>query len=374
MKLLHICNVNFESELASNEEFMLETAIGNHPIYSQLQFLPVLYADKDDTVAVTDLPDKTYIEHLLSLGFWDSPEQIPQIVRFKDVQIGEYEALSYWGYTPSLERWAREKEIPLITQDLGLIRRVNSKSFTFEYNKRILDAKFLKHQDDLEVFLRLYPENIVFKTFFGVSGRGNLAILEDAHSSLEKILSFCAKEWKQKRAVIAERWVERILDFSTQWFIRKNAQASFLGCTVIENDKKGGYLKTFVGPEKKLMDWGIDFYTMHILEVSKVLEKMHLDGYEGHVGVDAMIFSSGDSLERKVMPIVEINARKTMSFVAINIQKKWARGKPMTLSFEKFGKERSSLLPSNLKTSRGNISFPRQLYFSFKVEQTESNA
>ena len=64
-------------------------------------------------------------------------------------------------------------------------------------------------------------------------------------------------------------------------------------------------------------------------------------GYFGNVGIDAMVYRSENGPQ--LHPIVEINARKTMGFAALELQKRHFPNKTITLSFHAGGKRHFSI-------------------------------
>ena len=106
--------------------------------------------------------------------------------------------------------------------------------------------------------------------------------------------------------MIGEPWVERILDFSTQW---KDGQ--LVGVTIFENEPNGTYKGTYAGVVE---EWALED---HLRVALPLIEKMGKMGYGGHIGIDAFIYLWEG--ERRLHPIVEINGRKTMSWVALQL-------------------------------------------------------
>src|SRR6185437_11611483 len=98
------------------------------------------------------------------------------------------------------------------------------------------------------------------------------------------------------------------LDFSTQWIIDTDKQITYLGETVCINSSRGQYLETHVG---RVLQSQMRFVEKHKEIAFPILQKMAEENYFGNVGIDAFIYNQ-DSLQ----PIVEINARKTMGYVA----------------------------------------------------------
>ena len=56
MPILHLANTSFELELAEESIPDISASIQSHPIFMQLQFLPLLYAGAEDGLAVTHPP------------------------------------------------------------------------------------------------------------------------------------------------------------------------------------------------------------------------------------------------------------------------------------------------------------------------------
>ena len=54
MSILHLCNTFFEWELSGQLPTTLERAFAKNPIFLQLQFLPLIYANPDEGILVTE--------------------------------------------------------------------------------------------------------------------------------------------------------------------------------------------------------------------------------------------------------------------------------------------------------------------------------
>lgn len=61
---LHIANTFFEWELENTASIDLTEAFAQHPIFKQLQFLPCLYANPQDVVLVSEIPNPEYLASL----------------------------------------------------------------------------------------------------------------------------------------------------------------------------------------------------------------------------------------------------------------------------------------------------------------------
>jgi hypothetical protein len=302
MSRLHICNTFFERELETSSLKTLEQWMQSHPIVKQLQFLPLLYADSTDRILVSELP----------------PNPDPRLCLMNAPPKG-YE-IEHWGPSQAIALWAQKHQIPYSIPDWESVRHMNSKIFSFLHTPRLPGAALLENEQEIASWLASTPRPHVFKRPFGTAGNGHII-----NPDVKQLY---------KTPLLAEPWVERVVDFSSQW-----NQGKFLGATLFENDAHGSYQGTRIG---YIPDWALE---EHLKVARPLIEKIGQMGYWGNIGIDAFIyFWEG---QQCLHPVVEINARKTMSWVALQIPAKQLN---YTLS-------ESGLLPNRL----GNTSFSRNI-------------
>lgn len=343
MKRLHIANIDFEAELSlTDSSGSLEKAWERQPLSLLLQYLPLLYAQPAEFVAVTAYPDIGFLQQLAAQS-WRQGEPLPALVLLTDRQpLSGYECIS-WGYSKRVLGWTQERQIAYIMpSDWSLIQRVNSKAYSFQYTP-LDQAALLWNISELQKWMHSFEGKKVVKSCFGLSGKGN-RIVETLSLDL---ISFCQKEWSQGRPVVAEPWLNRLFDFSTQWIITSESTIELIGSTVFETNSHGVYQGTLVGAEALLFGEYLPFLAQHQQSVRKALQKMAREGYFGHVGVDALLYYEGG--EVKLYPIVEINARKTMSWVMLELQRRWFKGQMIRFQFSsQRGSDSFSLLPEKV--------------------------
>lgn len=274
MERLHICNTFFEKELEGGAKRPLASWMRTHPIVMQLQFLPLLYASPTDRIVVSDLPENPDPRLCLI-------DQPPQCYLLED-----------WGPSLAIAEWAKMHEIPYQIPDWEFVKKINSKVFSFTESPKLPGAELLETSSDIATWLEKTPGRKVLKTPFGTAGGGHRI-----DPNVKQLYI---------GPMIGEPWVERIMDFSTQW---KNGE--LLGVTVFENEPNGTYRGTFAG---SVESWALQEH----LDVARFLIKKM--GYLGHVGIDAFIYLWEG--KKRVHPVVEINARKTMSWVALQMREK----------------------------------------------------
>ncbi len=343
MSILHICNTFFDFELYQRPFPPLERAFDQHEVFLQLQFLPFLYASQDDGVAVSYIPEDNFWHRLKAFNITS-----PKLHLISEKQFPAYSALNVWGHSPTILEWAKQKKLPYQMPPWSIVQLINSKVFSFNACP-LPGGQLLHNEEELQRWLKTAQYPVVLKTCFGTAGLGHMHFEK---IDIPKMKAFAEKEWKEKRAVIGEPWVKRLLDFSTHWEIGKEIKK--IGVTLCENDPKGRYLQNRVGDPAKLFGAHLEKVEQHELFVQKVLSKIKELGYFGNVGIDAMIYDHG------LHPIVEINARKTMGFATIAIQQKHFPGKDLRLAFTK--KEEGQILPSFAKRQDGTkVEFSRHI-------------
>lgn len=307
MSILHLCNTFFEYELAGQFR-SLEEALSSNALVQQLQFLPLVYKDPSDGIVVSGICP-------------DSPSS--------------FSKLETWGHSRLAKGWADQKKIPYTIPDWDLVRMVNSKAYSFSKSP-LPGGKLLRPGDKI-------PPETILKTCFGTAGRGHLL------SNSPKAKTFCQQQWDLGLPVISEPWVERESDFSTQWKIEENKEIVFLGATQCVTTSSGSHRSNIVGD----IEWEKRYESFIKAQKNKaqeVLEEMADWGFFGEVGFDAMIYG-----ERKLQPIVEINARKTMGWATLMFQQKHHPGKRVEMAYV------TSKEPGPLPTRLGQMNFSRQI-------------
>lgn len=318
MSKLHIANTFFEWELENQPRCSLTEAFHQHPIFTQLQFLSVLYAGADEGALLADEPEASY---------WEELEiKAPKTFLVSEKDFSPFTEIESWGPSQLVASFARKHGLIYAMPEWKVVRQVNSKQFSFECSPKLPHAVLLENWEHAEEWLKSFEGKKVLKTCYGVSGKGHL-IIDTPDFPREKIRAFLYKEWKKELPVIAEPWVERILDFSTQWVIGQDKRIELVGSTVCVNDDRGHYRYNRVGEEKTLFGPHLHFLKEHIQVVEPILGTIAALGYFGNIGIDAMVYND------QLHPVVEINARKTMGWVALVLHERLCPGEIMQSSY-----------------------------------------
>lgn len=322
MSPVHVCNTFFEKELEAVSKKDLIGWLRSHPIVLQLQFLPLLYAGPEDPILVSDLPDHPD-PRLCLLNHPPKPTSV-----------------EHWGFSLAISDWAKKKDVSYPIPPWELVRLNNSKIFSFNESLKLPGAALLETRKEIEEWIEKGNGPQVLKTPFGAAGGGHFHV---GRGNLNYFLQ------KHPPPLIGEPWVERVLDFSTQW-----KDGKLLGTTVFETEENGTYKATLVG--KNIMgryEWALE---KHLEAVEGLVEKIGKMGYWGHFGIDAYVYKrEGKEIAH---PVVEINGRKTMSWIALEIHRKRECEKRLRLSFSR---ETNGLLPNELTIEGRKIRFQKQI-------------
>ncbi len=356
--IVHVANTNVEFEFTHPHLISLEQSWSRHLLCLQLQFLPLLYAHPHDIVAVTALPPPDYLVALQETGWWTTG--LPHLALLQESEIFYGKPCQSWGPSLQVQAWAHARHMPyLIPEDWQMIRQINSKAFSFRYSC-LAEAALIHHEQELLHWLKKTNGPKVLKTCFGLSGQGHRHLHESVPSP--EILAFCHKEWQQGRPLVGEPWLDRVLDFSTQWFIHSNQHIECIGATRFETDSQGIYQGTLAGPEEQLFASLESFLNEHRQLALKALQDIATMGFFGFVGIDALLYRHPETRTICLYPLVEINGRQTMSLVALRLQKRLCPHQILRLAFQQNDFSQPSLLPKQLMNSKGKeFSFRRYL-------------
>lgn len=329
-----VANIFFEHEIESKYQNVLEI-FHKHPLFRQLQYLPLIFLNGEDTLLVTELPDQNYLDNLKQRGITDLP-QIELLEKFR----GNGNILKSWASSQLVQKWAEENGVVYEMPPFEIAREINSKLFSYELAPKLPHSRIVEREDDF--ILDRDVTKWVLKTAQGFSGLGNFIFQTEEK---EAALKFCEKKWQTKGVLILEPWVERVLDFSTQWQIQK--ESKLLGVTKCLNHPNGGYIGTEVGDRDLLFAEFNSFIDKHIEYCKGICGELFEIGYFGALGFDAMVYKD-DKGDLQLHSIVEINARMTMSAACLfSSQKYFSQNSVCHWQLEK--KQGPGFLPEGFK-------------------------
>lgn len=305
---------------------------------SDLSFLPFVMANVDDLIVSSRQPSPKFIEHLSSAGF-NIPE-FKSLARLETETTREIGSIFPWGWSPAAhykfrnlkERCSREFKESAVFDWRPEHRLLYERGTALDLLHKFLEdepsAIFVEKSqigrritsvEQINILLQKHGK-IVVKAPLSSSGRGIQIIRR-------KALNQPNREWisgilKQQHYVIAEPWLDKLLDLSFQFHIGRYTGLKYLGYTLFETNTSGQYQSTRIRPDLKKQNQEINETELEemIQTTAAKLERMlqesdYIRFYEGFLGVDAMVFK--DSGLVKIQPCIEINCRMNMGILSL---------------------------------------------------------
>lgn len=363
------------------ERFWRNDSLSNLPSFVDVQADTIieamdetqfLFSNHADDVVCTRYPmNKLHREYLWELGFKFKNNEQP--LENIDLQIPDFskgmceliyyhkdksyfkglleniDGFSPFAIIPSAAELCGQLAINTKLPSLEVTKKVNSKIFSTFLAQDChadLGGHIIDSSEDLRIFgLKMLERTpILIKDPFGVSGKGNI-LIEKEHT-LNHICRYLNKQESlgKETQFLIEPFVARKVDFSSQFIINEDGSYDLMAVQQMNNK---GF--SFSGIQGVLPS----FYEMlekkgyfHI--VNKVAGKLFDEGYFGPVCLDSMILEDGS-----MIPIVEINARKSMSFLNLRVTRYLASyevfSKLITFSFGSSGEVTFEELYRNLE-------------------------
>lgn len=305
--------------------------------------LPFGFAKAGDFVVTEKKPSGEFMMKLADVGF-----EMPEFCALSELisgNIGSFNSIFPWGWSPAAHfilKDLKEKCSPQFkanpvfnwtNEHRALFERATSLRFLNDflamnpsdiYIERELTGEIVKTTAEIEDLLRRKMP-LVLKAPLSSSGRGIQVIRKS-------MLNNSNRQWisgilKQQKYLVAEPFLEKIVDFSFQYKINSGGEPEYLGYSVFETNTNGQYLSTFI--HSKIEDFETSGITLEIetmieITAARLRHMLINSGYttlhRGFLGIDAMIYRDNEGL--KIQPCIEINSRMTMGVVAMQIERR----------------------------------------------------
>jgi len=192
-----------------------------------------------------------------------------------------------------------------------VIRRVNTKGYALEMRERLeipnpgVVVEEVRSLSETGAAL-LCRGPFMVKDDYGVSGKGN-QVIETARA-LQRIVRYVAGQVSSGKRVrfVLEPYLAKRSDFSCQFRIEEGGDVTVISVQELLNNGLAFGASCSASPELLEMLDRVGYLNL----IERMGSLMHADGYHGDVCVDSMILQAGE-----LAPLVEINARKSMSLI-----------------------------------------------------------
>ncbi|MGN7764800.1 hypothetical protein [Paenibacillus sp. 22594] len=231
--------------------------------------------------------------------------------------IPEGSLLEPFAVLPGTHEAVRRYKLLPVLPDEQTVRRVNTKTYSAAIRDRLLLPNIALVVHSMEELLQsgealLEKGAFLIKDEYGVSGKGNQLV--DSGRMLRRIAGYLESSRNQDKRIkfVLEPLLDRETDFSCQFHIDPEGRISILSVQQLVNH--GFAFGESHSPEPSLLE-RLDregyWETMH-----SIGRELYSDGYYGDVCVDSMLLRDGS-----LTPLVEINARKSMSLIKHNVDR-----------------------------------------------------
>jgi hypothetical protein len=194
---------------------------------------------------------------------------------------------------------------------LEVIRSVNRKSYSLDMRERLgipnVSAVVYDVPSLLEAGAKLLQDGpFLIKDDYGVSGKGNQLVNSDG--TLKTIARHLTRQAARNLEVrfVLEPYLKKQTDFSCQFRVEESGAITMISVQHLLNN--GLAFGTSCSASETLLEKleRSGYFTL----MARVGAELHMDGYHGDVCVDSMLLTDGE-----LCPLVEINARKSMSLI-----------------------------------------------------------
>ena len=326
---LHIFNPEHEIAMAWNQPHVTAPHAVEE-LRMSLGWMPSLWAKDDDVVLVDDT---AYAVKAASKARGVPKADVLYLE--KDDLVGKtFDNIIPWGWDKALKTMLDERQIISPTMPSAEIvdetRQLSSRELNVQAIKTIRSgiesltcgdcfcARTM--QDAIETIKRIHGDTVV-KSPWSSSGRGIRYI--DSHRRLEAEERWLANVLSRQGCVVIEPYYNKVKDFAMEFAI-DGAEVRYKGLSLFHT-YNGGYAGNIIASEEEKRDilhrYIPDELLIMIRERIADYAKQQLAGiYNGPFGVDMMVVADANGQGFVVHPFVELNLRRTMGHVALDIR------------------------------------------------------
>ena len=336
--MIHYFNPGNETAILNGSKYY-QPANNQLKMQEELAFLPAWYANPNDFIFVKNNFSIDFLQKLNQL------KPIAQAITLSDFihkkEKWNQQEVCFWGIAPNVihlfekinQEYNLDIQIPEWETELKELSSRYSSHFILgklihaipKIEKDILPV-FFYSIDDLEKQVISSQYKSVVKSPYSSSGRGLSWLPPKQLAQSER--QIIGGMLKKQKTVSLEKALDKIFDFSAHFEISKNKTIHFIGYSLFETNNKGAYEKSLLFSQKEIeekirsfIDKTLIFDTINRLK--KLLQERYSGFYSGNIGVDMMIYQSENTY--KLHPCVEINMRKSMGYLAMQLQKNHIR-------------------------------------------------
>jgi len=221
-----------------------------------------------------------------------------------------------WGWAETAKAVGEQIGAIVSSIPIEVVKKVNSKLFSYPLERELGIAlpgsATASNMNDLKSAVAhgstQRDSKWVIKSPMGFAARdrilGRGPVLEDPQSK------WCEKQLSTGETLIFQRWLDVEREYGVQMMINDAGQVDILGISDLQTNGAGAATGYLLG-RKPSAERVAELH--NFAEI--VGQRLFKEGYTGPAGMDALEHKSG------LHPLLEINARYTMGFVAIAVER-----------------------------------------------------
>ncbi|WP_018971174.1 DUF455 family protein [Rubritalea marina] len=337
--VLHWFNPNAEGEeLAkiNNKPFSPKRNV--RLLEEDLDMLPIAWTRRDDVLLLRNAPSR---QHLVNLRAWGFP--MPECIELggeHDLEERRIGGMRPWAwqqracdvlapYAQNMseqvaQKWRNHGESEWMSKKLG---------FRLEQLLGEPVGQWCESEAEVMEYFSQSDGNILMKAAYSNAGRGHCRIIDGDWSQSAK--GWLKRSLSEHGGLLVEPWLNRVVDFSSQYERAADGSIKHIGMTQVLNDSLGRFRGCLVLPKwaqgydaelSTFLFRDSDAHAFYRHRLPEALNQLLGNSdYVGAIGIDSMVFRHPDGT-LAFRPVVEVNMRHTMGRVAVELLKKSAPG------------------------------------------------
>jgi hypothetical protein len=245
-----------------------------------------------------------------------------EVINPKKITPQSTRVFTPWGWTPSAIALGGQVGAMVQPIPISVVKRVNTKIWSFELERELglllpgsaLCDSFEELERTVEHACPAPDDKWVVKSPYGFAARDR--VLGRGPTIAEPQAKWCRRRLAGGETLIFQPWLDVVREYGVVIKIDPAGEPDILGISDVQANGAGTAMGYILGrppaPDR-----------VHQLErVARIVcERLFAEGYHGPVGIDALEHTGG------LHPLLEVNARYTMGFVAVAVEQ---RLKPST--------------------------------------------
>lgn len=304
---------------------------------ADLGYLPAIWAEAEDYVLVDDAE---YAQRACSRLMHRKFDRFVEAQHLGRLEIDE---VNPWGWDLAIRAYLLRHGVnEAVLPDELLVNRVRETS-----HRRIAQSVLASLQQegttgvahevkDLESVTRLIEkyEKVVLKAPWSSSGRGVRFVDGGLADNLRR---WTERLIEQQGSVMVEPQYRKVKDFGMEFEIGSDGKARYLGLSLFHT-KNGAYVGSVIADEAQKEEMMSAYVKPSLMEqvrdgICEQLTRLCGDWMRGPMGVDMMVVARDDKEGFLLHPCVEINLRRTMGHVAIDLARQCPTGRVMNIEY-----------------------------------------